>query len=291
MNSRTTTTAEEITLQTTYLEITARAWGPVDGLPVLALHGWLDNAASFDHLAPLLKHCRLIAIDLPGHGYSQWRPKGSRYYFFDNARDILHVMDVLQWQHCVLLGHSLGGGIASCLAAIMPERFSALIMLDALGPVSNDPQKTVQQLRKSLSQHSRRRLLPRYDTIEQAVDARRRANTLSRESAMTLAGRGLRTLPDGRLTWRTDPALTLTSPTYLHESQVLDLLTAIRIPTLFIEAGNGILSIAPEFTANRCRQIQNLHHHRLPGDHHFHLDNPTPIATIINRFLNDRNHD
>ena len=65
---------EELELQTPYLRLSARAWGPPDGVPVLALHGWLDNAASFDPLASLLPGVRLVAVDLPGHGGSDHRP-------------------------------------------------------------------------------------------------------------------------------------------------------------------------------------------------------------------------
>lgn len=55
---------EELELQTPWLRLAARAWGPSGGLPVLAVHGWLDNAASFDVLAPLLPGMRLVAVDL-----------------------------------------------------------------------------------------------------------------------------------------------------------------------------------------------------------------------------------
>ncbi|HQC73883.1 MAG TPA: alpha/beta hydrolase, partial [Candidatus Competibacteraceae bacterium] len=70
-------TGTALELSTPYLRLAARAWGPADGLPVLAVHGWLDNAASFDALAPLLPELRLVALDLPGHGHSAHRPPGT----------------------------------------------------------------------------------------------------------------------------------------------------------------------------------------------------------------------
>lgn len=45
----------------------AKVWGPENGLPVLALHGWQDNAGTFDKLAPLLpKNIRLVCLDFCG---------------------------------------------------------------------------------------------------------------------------------------------------------------------------------------------------------------------------------
>ncbi|MDQ2995239.1 MAG: alpha/beta fold hydrolase, partial [Pseudomonadota bacterium] len=79
------------------LSLTARAWGPEDGRPILALHGWLDNAASFDLLAPLLPNFRIIAIDFPGHGFSDPLPLGMIYHHGDRVIQMLQVADALGW--------------------------------------------------------------------------------------------------------------------------------------------------------------------------------------------------
>ena len=63
-----------------YLTLAALEWGDPAAPPLVALHGWLDNAASFAALAPLLapRH-RTIALELPGHGHSGHLPAGAGY--------------------------------------------------------------------------------------------------------------------------------------------------------------------------------------------------------------------
>ena len=74
---------EELEIQTSSIRLVAKCWGNPDGQPVLAFHGWLDNAATFDNLAPHLSEFRILSLDLPGHGHSDHRPSGTAYYFID----------------------------------------------------------------------------------------------------------------------------------------------------------------------------------------------------------------
>ena len=53
---------EEVRLSLPHIELAAHLFGPEDGLPVIALHGWLDNANSFARLAPKLKGLRIVAL-------------------------------------------------------------------------------------------------------------------------------------------------------------------------------------------------------------------------------------
>ena len=90
------------------LTVAGMAWGPADGHPVLALHGWLDNAASFEVLAPILAGCRVVALDLTGHGLSDHRSEDATYLIWDDIPQVLKVIEALGWTDCTMLGHSRG---------------------------------------------------------------------------------------------------------------------------------------------------------------------------------------
>ena len=65
-------------------QLAAREWQPEAGIKVIACHGWLDNAASFDFLAPLLSACHVVALDMPGHGLSDHKSAQANYNIWDD---------------------------------------------------------------------------------------------------------------------------------------------------------------------------------------------------------------
>ena len=82
---------EEIQLTMPWGQVSGLSFGPTEGMPVLALHGWLDNANSFHELAAYLPPTvRFVAVDLPGHGFSSHRPVGAKYTFVDWVREEHH---------------------------------------------------------------------------------------------------------------------------------------------------------------------------------------------------------
>ena len=102
--------------------LAAEVWGSPGDRPILASHGWLDNAGSFELLAPLLPGCEIVALDLAGHGSSGSRSVDSAYNLWQDVGDLLDVADELAWPRCTLLGHSRGAGISMLFAATFPER-------------------------------------------------------------------------------------------------------------------------------------------------------------------------
>jgi pimeloyl-ACP methyl ester carboxylesterase len=277
--------ASELALTTPAGRFGGLAWRNPGAPRVLCLHGWLDNAASFLPLAGHLGTLDLVALDFAGHGHSQHRPRRSHYYFMENLWDVEAVLDALEWGDCTLLGHSLGGALACTFATAAPDRVRRLMLLDGLGPVSGNPADTVQRLRKS--RESVRKAvgkLREFDDIEAAISARRAVSELSREAAEILCKRSLEA-HQGHFRWRTDPGLRWHSPTLLTEAQVLAILGAIEVPTLSITARPLAPWIEPGEARRRLDAVPNCVNRSIEGHHHFHMEEPAPVARMILEFL------
>lgn len=268
-------------------------WGTLEALhwsnpgapKVLCLHGWLDNAASFVPLAPHLQDFDLLALDFAGHGFSSHRPASSRYYFPENLFDVDAALDVLGWEKCHLIGHSMGGGIAAGLAAAVPERVDRLVSLDAVGILTLPADKAARQLRLSMkSVRKNSSFLRPYESVEEAMQARQKASVISREAARLICERALEHTGD-YYQWRTDPRLNWRSPWLLTDEQILDILSAVRAPMLAITSPSLIDFVGAEMLRKRLDAIADCTHITNEGDHHFHMEQPATIGELITKFL------
>ncbi|TVT55148.1 MAG: alpha/beta hydrolase [Sedimenticola thiotaurini] len=278
-------TVTEQKLITRWIELSTLQCGSGSSRKVLALHGWLDNAASFLPLAPLLNDLELVALDLPGHGHSDHRPPGQHYHFVDFVEDVIGAADELGWGQFILLGHSMGAGIASLIAASFPERIEKLILIEGLGPWGDNPAEAPRHLaeatRQILSLNTKR--TQHYRREEDAVAARMKAGDLGEHSAQLLVSRN--TIKDDQgISWRTDPRLRLRSPIYLTEEQAQAFLTNIAAPTLFIRDVKREVPSHYNWDV-REKLIKELQIVALSGGHHLHMENPQAVANTINKFL------
>lgn len=251
----------------------------------VALHGWLDNAASFLPMAPLLPDLNLYAMDWVGHGRSDHRPAGCGGGFINNLEDLLAVHEHLGSQPLDLIGHSMGGALAALYAAAFPERVRRLVLIEALGPMSLAPERFASELRRGLlarNQFQDRRRL--YDSLDEPVAARMAAGNLSEASARLLVQRGTEACA-GQFRFRSDPRETLPSLLRGSEEQVVTALQQIACPVLVIlaEPATSYLSGAP--AQRRLEALRPLEIHRLPGNHHLHMETPQVVAPLIDAFL------
>ncbi|QXH49852.1 alpha/beta hydrolase [Pseudomonas fakonensis] len=276
---------EEVRLALGHIELAAHLFGPADGLPVIALHGWLDNANSFARLAPQLKGLRIVALDLAGHGYSEHRPPGAGYALADYAHDVLRVAEQLGWQRFGLLGHSLGAIISVQLAGALPDRVSHLALIDGVIPPTGAEQDAAERLGMALQAQLRldgkRKTV--YTSLDEGVEARMKGMVaVSREAAELLARRGLMPVPGG-YSWRSDSRLTLPSPQRLAQAQAMAFVHRVTCPACLVVAADGML-------ARHTQLLEQLPFQQvlLPGGHHLHLNDEhgaSLVADCFNRFF------
>jgi len=279
--------AQEIRIDTGRGTLGALRAGRAGAPKLLALHGWLDNAASFLPLLPYLEDFEVVALDLPGHAGSDHRAPGYDYMLVDWIHDVLDALDALEWQRALLLGHSMGGAIATLVAVAAPERIARLALIEALGPLAGDSAEAGKRLRSAVA--ARRALKPGRPPkliadVEQAVDARLAVSQMSREAARLIVARNLRAV-DGGWAWRSDPRLTLPSHLRVDEASIRAWLRALDVPTFVLCAEPSPPYFGPELRDARVAEVPQAQLALLDGGHHLHMEQPQAVAALLRPFL------
>lgn len=260
--------------------------GDGDGPRVLALHGWLDNAASFIPLAAHLPGVQLAAPDLPGHGRSAHLAPGAEYTSGVAVNAVLDIADALGWDTFSLLGHSMGAGIASLVAASVPDRVRQLVAIEALGGLAETVERTADRWREAIAAA---RALPGkqlrvFADLAAPVRARMQANQLSEPAARLLVERGVRPV-EGGFVWSSDPRLTLPTPQRLSEAQLARLVAGIVCPTTVIYADPPQAYFPEPLRTQRAALLPDGRLHVLAGTHHLHMEDPAAVAARMLAFL------
>ncbi|KAI9032147.1 Alpha/Beta hydrolase protein [Hyaloraphidium curvatum] len=171
---------------------------------IVALHGFLDNAATWDLLMPFFLRymaaavpsmsVTVVALDWAGHGLSDHRNPQSDYSTWRYVEDLRYVFEELNWKRAIGLAHSMGSGALCQFAGTFPDLISHLILVDNFGPWSRPgkyaPMELIYHLRKSRALVTKAK--PTYTTVEAATVARMKGqNPLSEKAAKPLVARGL----------------------------------------------------------------------------------------------------
>lgn len=269
------------------LNLAAQRWHE-GGIPVIALHGWLDNSESFSQLAPCMPAVDLVALDMAGHGWSDHRAAHASYLIWDDLREILAVADQLGWQRFGVLGHSRGAIIAALLAAAMPQRITAVGLIDGLWAKTCAAEKMPMQLSRSLLEAAEKQdeQLPVFASLDDMVQLRLRSGfPLSDAAARQLVQRNAMLRDDGRWQWRTDPRHKLPSLVMLTPEQQHACHRAIAAPVELALASNGLVLAYPDF-AERLLDLPHINWSLHDGDHHLHMEGMQGLlGSIYNKFF------
>ena len=282
---------QEATLQLPTGSLAIKAWGEIEASPVLALHGWMDNAATFDRLAPCLAGVRVVAPDLAGHGHSSHRAEQAEYYIWSYVEEVLALADSLKLRQFTLLGHSMGGAIACLIAALYPLRVKCLALLDSLGPLATDAHHAPQQMLKALQQKATLRARGgqvRHYPSELAAQQARAAKGLALESAKLLGARGIAEDEQG-FYWNTDRRLARANLLSMTEPQIAAFMQRINCPSILLAAAAHEQPYRRALLQRRQGYVKDLELVQLDGHHHQHLEGRVEqVAQHLNRFFSPK---
>lgn len=261
-----------------------------EGPLTVLLHGFLDHAGAWERVAAGLPG-ELLAPDHRGHGRSEPNPPGASYLFADYLADLDAWLDAVAPARPVrLVGHSMGGTIATLYAGARPERVASVVSVDGLGmadgvdgapgdPVADRMVRFLDGVRSP----PRNRVLP---SVEVAAERLRAAHpSLDVDWSLRLAERGTRAAPGG-VVWAFDPAHRVRSPVPYRHGHHAPLLRRIRCPVLAVRPGNPVFEAADVAALEGA--VADLRVATVPGAGHMvHLDQPGALAGIIREFWAD----
>ncbi|XP_063796463.1 serine hydrolase-like protein 2 [Pseudophryne corroboree] len=295
------TLLKELRFKVPWGHLAAKAWGPPDGRPVLCLHGWLDNANTFDRLIPLLpQEYHYVAVDFSGHGLSSHLPPGTRYQHLDYVTDVHKVVTNLGWRKFSILAHSMGGVIGGLFASAFPESVKHLVLLDSYGffPLHSD--LLISHLKKAVLHYSRlegvngEKVYTHEGALQRLLDGN---PSLNPETAKVLLQRGTKSVPGGVIFSR-DIRITVNNSAPLSIEQCLQIMKDIQAEVHIIMANEGMAADLMRGVYTDMGQTlmqgfkENLKEHFqstvVDGNHFVHLNEPEKIAKIVSDCLSDR---
>lgn len=292
---------QEVEFEFPWGKLAGKWWGSKHIRPIVALHGWQDNAGSFDTLIPLLPpELSYLALDLPGHGRSSHIPDAMTYSIMDYMFVLNDLQERFQWPKISLMAHSMGSIFSFLFTAIFPNKVDMIIGLDTLKPHIR-PAKTNLQL----TQYKGERILladkrnrevdsepPSYtddELVDRIVDGS--MQSIYPDKAKYLIERGVkksRKFPDKRYFSR-DSRVKYMMDISVDQNTCLEMVKQIRIPYLFVKATDKFFSEHPKHINEAIALFkQNNSKFKMinvPGTHHMHLNTPELIANEITAFL------
>jgi pimeloyl-ACP methyl ester carboxylesterase len=253
--------------------------------PLLCLHGWLDNAASFIPVMNKISNRHVLAIDWPGHGHSSHRSQDAHYHFIDYVYDLLVLFEHNQWPALDIVAHSMGGMIATAFSAAFPEKVKSLTLIDSIGFISGEDQESTKQLRQGMLSRLKKSTKNKnsHKNIHSGVTARVQVSDLKDEHARLIVERGMIGDETG-FVWRADSRLRKTSPYRLTKKQAEQFIRDVNVPVQLIYGDTGLDMVqfglkhyAPLFIDFKAI--------KLSGGHHIHMEQPQKTAQCIVDFI------
>lgn len=288
---------EEVKIPTPWGHIAGKWWGPSNQRPILAIHGWQDNAGSFDTLIPLLpQDISILAIDLPGHGLSSWLPNGSCYDNYITLSTVRRIVQYFNWKKVSFLSHSMGSIVSFRYASIYPKDVEFYIGFDTMTPEYGTIQHILETMPSYLDKLLRQETLsdsepPSYTKEELCMRYHLGTDkSVSLESSKILTERGSRPsqIEPERYYFSRDSALKYGLQLPVSSEYITAMTKQVICPVMCIKATDSVYGLDDDFNATKEYLRKNnkfFEFHTVEGTHHVHLNNPSIVAPLVTNFI------
>ena len=268
-----------------------RIWGDAAAPRMFLLHGWMDVSASFQFLVDSFsRDWHVIAPDWRGFGLSDWVREG--YWFPDYYADLEALADHYQPGEPVrLVGHSMGGVIASIYAGIRPDRVARLVSMEGLGLARHAPDQAPVRYAQWLDQLKDPPAFKPYRSFDEVAARLRKTNArLSEEHAAFLARHWAKQLPGGEVVLHSDPRHKTFNPYLFRIDEAIACWRRVSAPVLLVSGQQSNIPARmkdkPEQLAERKGAFRDRREVELDDcGHMMHHDQPQRLARIIEDFF------
>lgn len=273
------------TLDVRGVEYCVNEWGSNDAVPLFYLHGWADTGSTFQFVVDAMQEdWRVIAPDWRGFGRTAH--VGRSYWFPDYLADLHAIIEAYAPGAAVpLMGHSMGGNIASLYSGTLPERVSALINIEGFGLKNSDPADAPRRYRDWIEggfQGTAFSDYPNLETLAKKIGAR--SARLSPERAEFVARQWASVDADGAVHLRADPAHKLPNPVLYRRAEAEACWQNISAPVLLVHGEKS--PFADQFGSTASLPFPRAESAEIAdAGHMIHFEAPEPLARLIEQFL------
>jgi pimeloyl-ACP methyl ester carboxylesterase len=268
-----------------------RHWARAGAPKVVLLHGWMDVSASFQFMVDALHgDWDVYAPDWRGYGLTEWE-KADSYWFPDYIADLDALLDEISPQDAVfLVGHSLGGNVASIYAGVRPQRVAKLVNLEGFGMAPTVAEQAPKRYARWLDELRDPPGLRPYTGFSELADRLRKGNKrLSAEKAEFLARHWGRE-HGGRVLLRSDPKHKIVNPTLYRYEEARACWQQVSAPVLWVDGAESEtlkrLGLSEAQHAERRAAFRDLQYATVPdAGHMLHHDQPEAVARLVEAFL------
>ncbi|HKU69560.1 MAG TPA: alpha/beta hydrolase [Burkholderiales bacterium] len=269
-----------------------REWGDPSAPRLFLLHGWMDVAASFQFLVDAFArewHC--IAPDWRGFGLSAWTREQS-YWFPDYYADLEALLDLYEPKAPArIIGHSMGGVIASIYAGVRPGRVSRLVSMEGLGLARLGAGHAPGRYTEWLDDLKNPPRFKPYRSVDEVAARLRKTNPrLTEKRAAFLGEHWAKRLENGEYALLSDPRHKTINPQIFRIEEAIACWSKITAPVLLVSGKQSDIPArmkdTPEQLAERKSAFQNRREIELDDcGHMMHHDQPEKLAPLLEEFL------